>query len=119
MHRLGLGGTDGVSSLAHHDKLRGPPRCAMAVNCSEPDAFFVAPKSGLRVTERSLSIARASSWQAEPSHWEAYTHHQHIWTIGALRCCDAGGGIQTPNHEINRRIRKKRHALRPRLDAEL
>jgi hypothetical protein len=99
MHRLGLGGTDWVSSLAHHDKLGGPPRCAMAVNCSEPDAFFVAAKSDLRVTERSLSIARASSWQGEPSHWEAYTHHQYIGTNGALRCCcDAGGGIQTPRN---------------------
>jgi ADP-heptose:LPS heptosyltransferase len=27
----------------------------------------------------------------EPSHWEAYTHHQYIGTNGALPCCDAGG----------------------------
>jgi ADP-heptose:LPS heptosyltransferase len=27
----------------------------------------------------------------EPSHWEAYTHHQYIGTNGALLCCDAGG----------------------------
>lgn len=27
----------------------------------------------------------------EPSHWEAYPHHQFIHTNGALRCCDNGG----------------------------
>ncbi len=27
----------------------------------------------------------------EPSHWEAYPHHQFIHTIGALPCCLAGG----------------------------
>jgi len=27
----------------------------------------------------------------EPAQWEAYTHHQFIHTVGALRCCDDGG----------------------------
>jgi hypothetical protein len=27
----------------------------------------------------------------EPTHWEAYPHHQFIHTIGALSCCQAGG----------------------------
>lgn len=27
----------------------------------------------------------------EPSHWEAYTHHQYLHTHGALSCCDNGG----------------------------
>ncbi len=27
----------------------------------------------------------------EPSHWEAYTHHQFLHTNGALPCCDNGG----------------------------
>ena len=27
----------------------------------------------------------------EPTHWEAYPHHQFIHTIGALSCCEAGG----------------------------
>lgn len=27
----------------------------------------------------------------EPPHWEAYPHHQFLHTVGALRCCDAGG----------------------------
>jgi ADP-heptose:LPS heptosyltransferase len=27
----------------------------------------------------------------EPSHWEAYPHHQFIHTIGALTCCATGG----------------------------
>jgi hypothetical protein len=27
----------------------------------------------------------------EPTHWEAYPHHQYIHTIGALKCCDNGG----------------------------
>lgn len=27
----------------------------------------------------------------EPSHWEAYPHHQYLHTNGALLCCDNGG----------------------------
>ncbi|MEO6784628.1 MAG: glycosyltransferase family 9 protein, partial [Chthoniobacteraceae bacterium] len=27
----------------------------------------------------------------EPSHWEAYPHHQFLHTLGALPCCDNGG----------------------------
>lgn len=27
----------------------------------------------------------------EPSHWEAYPHHQFLHTNGALSCCDQGG----------------------------
>ena len=27
----------------------------------------------------------------EPSHWEAYPHHQFLHTLGALSCCDNGG----------------------------
>ena len=27
----------------------------------------------------------------EPTHWEAYPHHQFIHTIGALPCCQTGG----------------------------
>jgi len=27
----------------------------------------------------------------EPSHWEAYPHHQFLHTNGALKCCDHGG----------------------------
>lgn len=27
----------------------------------------------------------------EPSHWEAYPHHQYLHTNGALPCCDNGG----------------------------
>jgi ADP-heptose:LPS heptosyltransferase len=27
----------------------------------------------------------------EPTHWEAYSHHQFIHTIGALPCCESGG----------------------------
>jgi hypothetical protein len=27
----------------------------------------------------------------EPVHWEAYSHHQFIHTIGALECCQSGG----------------------------
>ena len=27
----------------------------------------------------------------EPPHWEAYSHHQFIHTVGSLLCCDHGG----------------------------
>jgi ADP-heptose:LPS heptosyltransferase len=27
----------------------------------------------------------------EPSHWEAYPHHQYLHTLGMLPCCDNGG----------------------------
>ena len=28
----------------------------------------------------------------EPAHWEAYTHHQYLHSMGTLPCCDNGGG---------------------------
>ena len=27
----------------------------------------------------------------EPTHWEAYPHHQFLHTVGALACCETGG----------------------------
>jgi len=27
----------------------------------------------------------------EPSHWEAYPHHQYIHSVGSLPCCETGG----------------------------
>lgn len=45
-------------------------------------------------TRPDRSTARAAVIIAggrEPTHWEAYPHHQFIHTIGALPCCMAGG----------------------------
>lgn len=42
--------------------------------------------------DRSLSRAAVIiAGGREPTHWEAYPHHQFIHTIGALKCCAVGG----------------------------
>jgi ADP-heptose:LPS heptosyltransferase len=34
----------------------------------------------------------------EPTHWEAYPHHQFVHTIGALKCCATGGCWKAHTH---------------------
>lgn len=50
-------------------------------------AAAVATKEGQPVNRPCVVIAGGR----EPSHWEAYQHHQFIHTIGALPCCETGG----------------------------
>ncbi len=48
----------------------------------------VEMNAGYRVQHRPAVVVAGGR---EPVHWEAYPHHQFIHTLGALRCCDAGG----------------------------
>jgi SAM-dependent methyltransferase/ADP-heptose:LPS heptosyltransferase len=51
-------------------------------------AAAVEMKAEYRVQHRATVVVAGGR---EPTHWEAYPHHQFIHTLGALRCCDAGG----------------------------
>lgn len=48
----------------------------------------VEMKASYRVQHRPAVVVAGGR---EPVQWEAYPHHQFIHTLGALRCCDAGG----------------------------
>jgi FkbM family methyltransferase len=50
-------------------------------------AAAVPAKAGSPITRPCVVVAGGR----EPSHWEAYPHHQFIHTIGALPCCETGG----------------------------
>jgi ADP-heptose:LPS heptosyltransferase len=50
-------------------------------------AAAVETKSGRPKNRPCVVIAGGR----EPSHWEAYPHHQYLHTNGALPCCDNGG----------------------------
>jgi ADP-heptose:LPS heptosyltransferase len=50
-------------------------------------AAAVEVKGGRPVHRPCVAVAGGR----EPSHWEAYPHHQFIHTIGALPCCEVGG----------------------------
>lgn len=36
----------------------------------------------------------------EPTHWESYSHHQFLHTIGALKCCEKGGCWRARTHAL-------------------
>lgn len=48
----------------------------------------VEMKAEYRLQQRPAVVVAGGR---EPVQWEAYPHHQFIHTLGALRCCDAGG----------------------------
>lgn len=50
-------------------------------------AAAVEPSRGARKKRPCVVIAGGR----EPTHWEAYPHHQYISTVGALECCLEGG----------------------------
>ena len=57
------------------------------VTCLMHLAAAVETKPGLPARRPCVVIAGGR----EPVHWEAYSHHQFIHTIGALDCCQTGG----------------------------
>jgi hypothetical protein len=50
-----------------------------------------------RVSSRAAVIVAGGR---EPTHWEAYPHHQFIHTIGALKCCATGGCWRARTHPL-------------------
>jgi len=50
-------------------------------------AAAVATKPGKPAHRACVTVAGGR----EPSHWEAYPHHQFLSTVGMLSCCEQGG----------------------------
>ena len=84
----------GVLDLRGKTKLRQLVRLvyhAQGVLCPVTAAMHLAAAvevKGARPKNRPCVVVAGGR---EPSHWEAYPHHQFIHTNGALFCCDQGG----------------------------
>jgi ADP-heptose:LPS heptosyltransferase len=85
---------DGVIDLRGETSLRELVRLvhhAQGVLCSVTAAMHLAAavetKRGQPPNRPCVVIAGGR----EPTHWEAYPHHQFIHTLGALPCCANGG----------------------------
>jgi ADP-heptose:LPS heptosyltransferase len=50
-------------------------------------AAAIETRSGAPVNRPCVVVAGGR----EPPHWEAYSHHQFLHRVGALRCCENGG----------------------------
>ena len=68
--------------LVHH---------AQGVLCGVTALMHLAAAVPRRVDRPAARAAVVIAGGREPTHWEAYPHHQFIHTIGALRCCATGG----------------------------
>ena len=68
--------------LVHH---------AQGVVCGVTALMHLAAAVPRRVDRPAARAAVVIAGGREPTHWEAYPHHQFIHTIGALRCCATGG----------------------------
>jgi ADP-heptose:LPS heptosyltransferase len=68
--------------LVHH---------AQGVLCGVTGLMHLAAAVPVRDPKSGLRPCVVVAGGREPSHWEAYPHHQFIHTIGALPCCAVGG----------------------------
>lgn len=68
--------------LTHH---------AQGVLCGVTALMHLAAAVPVRVDRPRARAAVIVAGGREPTHWEAYPHHQFIHTIGALPCCLEGG----------------------------
>jgi ADP-heptose:LPS heptosyltransferase len=68
--------------LVHH---------AQGVLCGVTGLMHLAAAVPVRDPKAGLRPCVVVAGGREPSHWEAYPHHQFIHTIGALPCCATGG----------------------------
>jgi len=68
--------------LTHH---------AQGVLCGVTALMHLAAAVPVRADRPQARAAVIIAGGREPTHWEAYPHHQFIHTIGALPCCLAGG----------------------------
>ena len=83
-----------VIDLRHRTNLRQLVRLvyhAQGVLCPVTSLMHLAAgvpvKEGMPKNRACVVVAGGR----EPSHWEAYPHHQFMHTNGALLCCDSGG----------------------------
>ena len=68
--------------LVHH---------AQGVLCGVTALMHLAAAVETYSTRPKLRPAVIIAGGREPTHWEAYPHHQFIHTVGALPCCETGG----------------------------
>lgn len=64
---------------------------AQGVLCGVTALMHLAAAVPVRADRPSARAAVIVAGGREPTHWEAYPHHQFIHTIGALPCCLEGG----------------------------
>ena len=64
---------------------------AQGVLCGVTALMHLAAAVPVRPDRPSSRAAVIVAGGREPTHWEAYSHHQFIHTIGALPCCERGG----------------------------
>jgi ADP-heptose:LPS heptosyltransferase len=84
---------DGVLDLVGRTKCRDLVRWVYhARGCLCPVTFLMHLSAAVPIKEghppRACVVIAGGR---EPSHWEAYSGHQYIHTIGALPCCATGG----------------------------
>lgn len=78
----------GCTSLRHLVRL---VYHAQGVLCPVTSLMHLAAAVPTRKDRPSARACVVVAGGREPSHWEAYPHHQFIHTIGALPCCQTGG----------------------------
>jgi ADP-heptose:LPS heptosyltransferase len=64
---------------------------ADGVVCAVTFAMHLAAAIETRPGRRTQRPCVVIAGGREPSHWEAYSHHQYISTTGMLSCCQEGG----------------------------
>jgi hypothetical protein len=64
---------------------------AQGVLCGVTALMHLAAAVPTRPDRSTSRAAVIIAGGREPTHWEAYSPHQYIHTIGALPCCDKGG----------------------------
>jgi len=70
-----------VRLVYHAQGVVSPPSLLMHL------AAGVEVKEAMTANRPCVVLAGGS----DPSHWHAYTNHQYIHPLGALKCCDQGG----------------------------
>lgn len=73
---------------------------AQGVLCGVTALMHLAAAVPTRPDRPPLRAAVVVAGGREPTHWEAYTHHQFIHTIGALPCCASGGCWRARTHPL-------------------
>ncbi|HWN95705.1 MAG TPA: glycosyltransferase family 9 protein [Methylomirabilota bacterium] len=64
---------------------------AQGVLCGVTALMHLAAAVPTRPDRAPVRAAVIIAGGREPTHWEAYPHHQFLHTIGALSCCATGG----------------------------
>jgi len=85
---------EGVVDLVGHTTLRELIRLvyhADGVVCPVTLAMHLAAAVPVRSGNPKLRPCVVIAGGREPPHWEAYSHHQFLHTVGMLACCADGG----------------------------